>query len=155
MGEAKRRKALGIGFKKIDPKIQLASEAQLYKKTKELRPDLGMALALLEYTEPLVIGCCAPTQTGDIMWDVSIAGILNSYGRIGNERMPPLPWASESYFFTIALNHSTDEFFTSDIIDALQNHSLVVRIEPKYKYLTPNKKEWVLPLVPVSCAMQA
>jgi hypothetical protein len=150
MGEAKRRQALGLGFREVDASAVLASQSQLYKKTKQLRPDLGMALVLLDYTQPLKIGCSSPRQTSDIEWDVSVAGVLNSYGMTGdNNSLPSLPLMLEGYFFTVALNNG-DGLSASDVIARLQSHNLIIRIEPKYKYLTPAKKEWVLPLVIVN-----
>lgn len=154
MGEASKRKALGLGFKTIDPHILLASQAQLYKKTEQLRPDMGMALALVDYSQPLMIGCFAPYCTGDIEWDVSIGGVLSSYGKVGNNVMPSIPVIFDGYFFTVALNNS-DELSKSEVMGKLKDNCLIVRIEPKYKYLAPTKREWVLPLVPVNYGTQA
>ena len=149
MGESSRRKTLGLGFKKIDANSVLAAQAQIYKKTEQLRPDLGMTLALLDYSQPLTIGCFHPMSTRDIVWDFSISGVLECYESIVNNMMPTLPLLFDSYFFTIALKNG-DRLSKFEVMDRLQSFSMVVRIEPKYKYLVPSKKEWVLPLVPVN-----
>jgi hypothetical protein len=115
----------------------------------KLRPDLGMALAAMNYLLPLTIGCSSPMCMGDIEWDVSISGVLSSCARIGDNPLPSLPLICDGYFFTIALNND-DELSKAEVIVRLQSHSLIVRIEPKYKYLTSNGWEWVLPLVPVN-----
>lgn len=148
MGDSKRRKGLGISFEQLEPMAQLSVQAQLYKKDKRYRPDLGMALALIEYTQPLMIGCFFPTLMNDIEWDNSITGAIDFYGNIEGNSLGLPPEHSDGYFFTVAFKKN-DRLSLADLADGLDKHTLIVKIEPKYKYLTSNKKEWVVPLVPV------
>jgi hypothetical protein len=153
MGEAKRRKQLGLTDRELVPNTRLSKERELYKEYKltKLKPDLGMEL-FPEYLHAFKIGCSNNIQVHpDSIFGTGVVGILSSYDRIGNNQMPRLPlFTSEGYCFTIALGKGKTRQEIDLNINLLKKCELIVTVAPKYKYLTQGTNEWVIPLIPTN-----